>query len=66
MQQALYRNFAGHTVLLIAHRLSTVEKADRIIVIDDGRVVQEGSHKKLIDEDGLYKNLVQRQLLGMF
>lgn len=60
----MYKLFTGHTVLLIAHRLSTVEKANRIIVIDGGRVVQEGTHKELLNQDGLYKSLVQRQLLG--
>ncbi|KRZ25319.1 ATP-binding cassette sub-family B member 9, partial [Trichinella pseudospiralis] len=64
VQQAIYRNLAGHTVLLIAHRLSTVEKADRIIVIDAGRIVQQGSHEQLLSEDGLYKNLIHRQLHG--
>ncbi|KRZ80491.1 ATP-binding cassette sub-family B member 9 [Trichinella papuae] len=64
VQQAIYRNLAGHTVLLIAHRLSTVEKADRIIVIDAGRIVQQGNHEQLLSEDGLYKNLIHRQLHG--
>ncbi|KRY27248.1 ATP-binding cassette sub-family B member 9 [Trichinella spiralis] len=64
VQQAIYRNLAGHTVLLIAHRLSTVEKADRIIVIDSGRIVQQGNHEQLLSEDGLYKNLIHRQLHG--
>lgn len=64
VKQALQQNLAGHTVLLIAHRLSTVEKADKIVVIDSGRVVQEGTHARLLQEDGLYRNLVHRQLLG--
>ncbi|OUC49629.1 putative antigen peptide transporter-like 2 family protein [Trichinella nativa] len=64
VQQAINRNLAGHTVLLIAHRLSTVEKADRIIVIDSGRIVQQGNHEQLLSEDGLYKNLIHRQLHG--
>uniref|UniRef100_A0A915J4T7 Uncharacterized protein n=1 Tax=Romanomermis culicivorax TaxID=13658 RepID=A0A915J4T7_ROMCU len=64
VQNALYENLSGYTVLLIAHRLSTVRRAHRIIVIDKGRVVQQGSHDNLMQQDGLYKNLVQRQLLG--
>uniref|UniRef100_A0A915MBE7 Uncharacterized protein n=1 Tax=Meloidogyne javanica TaxID=6303 RepID=A0A915MBE7_MELJA len=64
VQEAIQRNLRGRTVLLIAHRLSTVENADKIVVISGGRVVQEGVHKALIAEEGLYKQLVQRQMLG--
>jgi len=64
VKQAIHQNLAGHTVLLIAHRLSTVEKADKIVVIDNGRVIQEGTHAQLLVQDGLYRNLVHRQLLG--
>ncbi|KAF7634500.1 hypothetical protein Mgra_00006071 [Meloidogyne graminicola] len=64
VQEAIQRNLKGRTVLLIAHRLSTVENADKIVVISGGRVVQEGVHKTLIAEEGLYKQLVQRQMLG--
>ena len=51
------------SVLIIAHRLSTVEKADRIIVIDEGRVVEEGAHQDLMQQAGLYSKLVYKQLL---
>ncbi|XP_019617921.1 PREDICTED: ATP-binding cassette sub-family B member 9-like [Branchiostoma belcheri] len=64
VQQAI-QNLHGHTVILIAHRLSTVERADRIIVIDRGSVVEQGRHRELMQQDGLYAKLVQRQLLGL-
>ncbi|XP_054852263.1 ABC-type oligopeptide transporter ABCB9 isoform X4 [Eublepharis macularius] len=64
IQQAIYGDVQNHTVLVIAHRLSTVEKAHSIIVLDKGRVVQQGTHKQLMEEGGLYCKLVQRQILG--
>uniref|UniRef100_A0ACB8FYR4 Uncharacterized protein n=1 Tax=Sphaerodactylus townsendi TaxID=933632 RepID=A0ACB8FYR4_9SAUR len=64
IQQAIYGDVQSHTVLVIAHRLSTVEKAHSIIVLDKGRVVQQGTHKQLMEEAGLYYKLVQRQILG--
>ncbi|XP_003222825.1 ABC-type oligopeptide transporter ABCB9 [Anolis carolinensis] len=64
IQRAIYGDVQSHTVLVIAHRLSTVEKAHSIIVLDKGRVVQQGTHKQLMEEGGLYSKLVQRQILG--
>ena len=64
VQEALYKNLRGRTVIIIAHRLSTVEKANRIIVIEKGGVVEQGSHTQLLSRGGLYAKLVQRQLLG--
>jgi ABC-type multidrug transport system ATPase subunit len=61
----MYENLKGHTVLIIAHRLSTVERANRIIVINKGKVVEQGTHKELLERGGLYTKLVQRQLLGL-
>lgn len=52
-------------MLVVAHRLSTVEKADNIIVIDKGRVAEQGSHSQLMAIGGLYNKLVQRQVLGI-
>ncbi|XP_029961299.1 ABC-type oligopeptide transporter ABCB9 [Salarias fasciatus] len=65
VQQALNNIRQDHTVLVIAHRLSTVEKADNIIVIDRGRVAEQGSHSQLMAAAGLYCKLVQRQVLGI-
>lgn len=52
-------------MLVVAHRLSTVERADSIIVIDKGRVAEQGSHGQLMASGGLYYKLVQRQVLGI-
>ncbi|CAD5209211.1 unnamed protein product [Bursaphelenchus xylophilus] len=64
VQEAIQKNLNGRTVIMIAHRLSTVENADKIVVIAGGKVVQQGVHKDLIQQDGLYKQLVQRQMLN--
>nr|XP_020658428.1 ATP-binding cassette sub-family B member 9 [Pogona vitticeps]XP_020658429.1 ATP-binding cassette sub-family B member 9 [Pogona vitticeps]XP_020658430.1 ATP-binding cassette sub-family B member 9 [Pogona vitticeps]XP_020658432.1 ATP-binding cassette sub-family B member 9 [Pogona vitticeps] len=64
IQRAIYEDVQNHTVLVIAHRLSTVEKAHNIIVLDKGCVVQQGTHKQLMEEGGLYARLVQRQILS--
>jgi ATP-binding cassette subfamily B (MDR/TAP) protein 9 len=64
IQEALKKCSVGRTVIIIAHRLSTVEKADRIVVINKGKIVQMGNHKALMQNNtGLYYSLVQRQLL---
>ncbi|XP_054457027.1 ATP-binding cassette sub-family B member 9 [Anoplopoma fimbria] len=65
VQTALNDIMREHTVLVIAHRLSTVEKADNIVVIDRGRVAEQGSHAQLMASGGLYYKLVQRQVLGI-
>ncbi|XP_066227173.1 ABC-type oligopeptide transporter ABCB9 isoform X3 [Saccopteryx leptura] len=65
IQQAIHGNLQKHTVLIVAHRLSTVERAHRIVVLDKGRVVQQGSHQQLLAQGGLYARLVQRQMLGL-
>ncbi len=61
IQQALDRLMVGRTTLILAHRLSSVIGADRILVLDSGRVVQSGSHAELIAEDGLYRQLMGPQ-----
>ncbi|XP_029019326.1 ATP-binding cassette sub-family B member 9 isoform X2 [Betta splendens] len=65
VQQALNNIMKEHTVLVIAHRLSTVENADNIIVIDKGCVTEQGSHSQLMANRGLYCKLVQRQIQGI-
>lgn len=54
--------FAGRTVILVAHRLSTVKNADQILVLDQGRLVERGGHAELVDLQGVYYQLVQEQL----
>jgi ATP-binding cassette subfamily B protein len=61
VQKALEEAMEGHTTLVIAHRLATVLKADRIIVMDKGRVVEQGSHHELISKSGLYARLASLQ-----
>jgi len=61
VQQALDAALAGRTSLVIAHRLSTIRQADRILVIDEGRVVQQGTHAELLAVGGLYETLYRTQ-----
>ena len=61
IQQALERVMAERTSIVIAHRLSTIRGADRIIVLDRGRIVAQGKHDALIAEGGLYARLAERQ-----
>ncbi|MBS0331611.1 MAG: ATP-binding cassette domain-containing protein, partial [Proteobacteria bacterium] len=61
VQMALDEAMVGHTTLVIAHRLATVLKADRIVVMDEGRVVEEGTHHELVARNGLYARLAALQ-----
>ena len=63
VQQGLEQAMAGRTVLVIAHRLATVQEADRILVLDGGRLIDQGSHDQLISRPGRYRDLCERQLI---
>jgi len=65
VQQGLEQAMRGRTVVVIAHRLSTVQGADRILVLESGRIVEEGSHAVLMGQGGRYRDLCQRQLIQM-
>ncbi len=61
VRDALYNLMKGKTVLLIAHRLATVTRADRILVLDGGRIVEEGTHDELVEKGGIYSKLCRLQ-----
>ena len=64
IQQSLYRLMQGKTVVAIAHRLSTIAAMDRLIVLDRGRVVEQGDHRSLLAQNGLYARLWAHQSGG--
>ena len=61
--QALTRMLQGRTSVVIAHRLSTIHHADKIIVIDEGRIAEQGTHDELIARGGIYAKLIEMQSL---
>lgn len=61
VQEALNKLMMNRTSLVIAHRLSTIQKADEILVIDNGKIIQRGTHSTLLEEEGLYANLYKTQ-----
>ena len=63
VQEALSRLMKGRTTLVIAHRLSTVRDADRIVVLANGKILEEGKHDELMAKGGAYRKLVEHQLV---
>ena len=63
VQDALSNVMKGRTSIVIAHRLSTIQNADKIVVIDKGKIVQQGTHSELLNQPGLYKELNEMQKL---
>jgi len=61
VQEALYKLMKNRTSLVIAHRLSTIQHADEIVVLHEGEIAERGSHQELLDQDGIYKKLVDMQ-----
>lgn len=64
IQSALTELMKNKTALVIAHRLSTIQKMDRILVLDEGKVVEDGTHKELLEKNGLYAKLWAHQSGG--
>ncbi|KAJ3054326.1 GTPase-activating protein [Quaeritorhiza haematococci] len=64
VQEALDKAAVGRTTVVIAHRLATVQRADRICVVEGGRVVEEGTHFELVERRGVYYELVMQQRMG--
>jgi subfamily B ATP-binding cassette protein MsbA len=65
VQDALNNLMKNRTSLIIAHRLSTIQNADIIVVLENGQIVEQGSHHELIGNNGLYRKLIDMQTFGV-
>ena len=61
VQEALHKVMQNRTSVIVAHRLSTIQNADLILVLENGRIIQSGTHTKLLESDGAYKKFVEMQ-----
>ena len=61
MQQAFEKLMDGRTSFIVAHRLSTIRTADRILVMKDGNIIEQGTHEELLAKNGFYKQLYESQ-----
>jgi len=62
IQKALWQLMQGRTTFVIAHRLSTVRRADLILVMQNGQIIERGTHRELLEQDGLYREICDLQL----
>ena len=63
IQEALEKLMTGRTTIMVAHRLSTIQHADKIIVMHTGRIRESGTHQELLEQNGIYKKLYQLQIM---
>jgi len=59
----LRKHFGKRTIVIVSHRISAVQEADRIIVLDNGQIIEQGNHDSLLKEDGFYASLFNKQQL---
>ena len=64
IQKAFSKLMQGRTTFIVAHRLATVKEADVILVMNEGRIIEQGNHKDLLDKRGFYYNLYNSQFIG--